>query len=81
MSADAGTEGNGESESHDVLEDLELVFARIISTWLDDLKVRSATRQIILIGLEVEAAENLQTLVEELSVEDESHQPEPPILL
>ena len=81
MSADAGTEGNGESESHDVLEDLELVFARIISTHADGLKVRSATCQIILISLEVEAAENLQTLVEELAIEDEPHQPEPPILL
>ena len=45
------------------------------------LEVRGSSCMIILICLEVKATENFEALVEELAIEDESHEPEAPVLL
>ena len=45
------------------------------------LKISGASAWVILISLEIKATEYLKALVEELAIEDESHEPEASILL
>ena len=81
LSTNAGPERHRQRKCHDVLQNLVLIVGAGDASLSHDLQVDTSRRRVILIRLKAEAAEDFQTLVQELAIEDKSCQPESLILL
>ena len=75
------SEGHCQREGDNVLQNLELVVIRVDSSRVHQLKVGASCSHIVVVNSEDVASEDVQTLVEELAVEDESREPEPAVFL
>ena len=75
------SEGHRQSECDDVLQNFKLVVIRVLPWLMHDLQVLAPCSIIVVVNLEDVAFEDLQTLVEKLTIEYESRQPEPLVFL
>ena len=81
LSANARSESHRQCECNDVLQDLKLILSNDNTRLLEKLQVCLSCSIVVGISLELETSEDLQTLIEELPVKDESSQPESSVLL
>ena len=79
LGTDAGAESYRQGECDDVFEHFKLI--AFPSRLLHNLKVTCLCLQIVLVDVEITVAENLKRLLKEVLVENESREPESPVLL